>query len=252
MPKSLFIVGVLLSGASAPKAPAAPPGGEVGDWELLSQEDGIEVWRADVEGSPLMTFLGRGLVHESLEDVFTVIGDLDGRCRWQSQCAHSRTIRRISRDELIGYYRIKGRALASPRDTVFRARLDFFPSKGTIEINFREVLFPGEGPQDGVVRMPTLRGFWRLKKLRPRVIEVTYQVQADPGGWLPNWLFNLASKALPYFAILNLRDFVAQGDFGSSAEKAAYHRPQGFADFRAMEPGLSASKLPPPHLKPAK
>lgn len=59
--------------------------------------------------------------------------------------------------------------------------------------------------RDDAVRMPVLRGSWRIEPLGESRARVTYQVAVDPGGRIPKWLVRRgAAGALPD-AIARLR-----------------------------------------------
>ena len=54
--------------------------------------------------------------------------------------------------------------------------------------------------------MPFMRGHWVLTPVDGgKATEAEYQVFANPGGILPDWLANLASKTLPRETIAGLR-----------------------------------------------
>ena len=59
--------------------------------------------------------------------------------------------------------------------------------------------------RDDFVLMPKLQGYWRLVPLSPTETEVTYMVNTDPGGLLPNFLIRRITRDLPYYTILGLR-----------------------------------------------
>lgn len=56
--------------------------------------------------------------------------------------------------------------------------------------------------------MPFIRVTWHLQVIQGtqgKKTYLTFQVHANPGGLLPNWVINLASKGVPLKSILNLR-----------------------------------------------
>jgi hypothetical protein len=54
--------------------------------------------------------------------------------------------------------------------------------------------------------MPYLRGHWMLwPSADGTTTRVEYQVHANPGGALPNWLVNYVSRDLPFKTIEGLR-----------------------------------------------
>ena len=44
-----------------------------------------------------------------------------------------------------------------------------------------------------------------MEMLGQNSTRVTYQIDSDPGGWLPNWIIKLASKKIPLKTLINLR-----------------------------------------------
>lgn len=52
--------------------------------------------------------------------------------------------------------------------------------------------------QSGAVRMPLLRGSWRIDEIEPARSRVTYQIAVRPGGRIPAWMVRRgAAGALP-------------------------------------------------------
>ncbi len=58
--------------------------------------------------------------------------------------------------------------------------------------------------------MPRLRGHYVLKILDYNKTRVEYQIDADPGGMLPDWLIESASKDIPLNTLTGLKKRVAQ------------------------------------------
>ena len=53
-------------------------------------------------------------------------------------------------------------------------------------------------PQSGAVRMPLLRGSWRIEAIDPSRSRVTYEIAVRPGGSIPGWMVRRgAVGALP-------------------------------------------------------
>ena len=105
----------------------------------------------------------------------------------------------------------------SDRDVVVRTQAIVNTEKRTVKIAFRSVR-GHRGKTSGVVRIPRLIGFYYLESLAEKKTRVTYQIDTDPGGWLPNWIIKLASKKIPLKTLLNLRrQIVKVRTSGSSA-----------------------------------
>ncbi|MEZ4272816.1 MAG: START domain-containing protein [Myxococcota bacterium] len=174
-------------------------------WQEILSEEGVTVWQAEVANSSLVKFRGVGIVNAPLNRIVAVVSDLTRRQEWQINCVESRVIESMTADHMIGYYRLKGPPLISDRDVVFDAVLTTQADLGIVRIDFNEVTDIRMPLVDGVERMPKLHGYWKMQWLAESVTEVTYEVQADPGGWIPDWLVNHAAKSFPHGSIVRLR-----------------------------------------------
>lgn len=197
-----------------PAVSPARPEPRVGPWELTSDPsapDGIVVHRRRVEGSPLHEFRGRAIVEMPLARVLAVIRDSPRRVDWMTRCASAWTIDDPDPRVQISYNRTRAPWPVSDRDVVLRAETSVdFPTRRVI-IAFHSIDAPDVKPFEGAVRMPFLRGHWILvPEHGGDWTRVEYQVHADPGGALPDWVANIISKTVPYKTIVALRQQVVR------------------------------------------
>ncbi len=86
--------------------------------------------------------------------------------------------------------------VVAARDVVLRVRGGPDPT-GDHSCSWNEVA-GRVAERTGVVRMPVLRGGWRIEALSETRSRVVYQVSAKPGGRIPDWLVRRgAVNALP-------------------------------------------------------
>jgi len=186
-----------------------------GAWEEVSNKDGILVQRRTVEGYKLKEFLGRGLVQAPIGRVLAVIRDANRRGEWMPACADSHLVEEnLATRTQLAYHRTKAPWPVSDRDSVNRAEMIVEPTKHRVFLPFEAVSLPEVPPKKGVVRMPFMRGHWVLTPVDGgKATEAEYQVFANPGGSLPDWLANLASKTLPRETIAGLRKQVTRASY---------------------------------------
>ncbi len=183
-------------------------------WDHFDTEDGIKLWKREVEGTSFVAFRGRGLVPASIRDVAAVIRSADRETEWMANCVDAKTIRWKTTNDAIVYHRTGSPApFVSDRDVVLLSRFHLEAEKKTIRVTFERTTDPKMPEKEGVVRMPVLQGHWVMKAMSPTSTEVEYQVQADPGGSLPAWLVNLVSKKLPLKTLQGLRKQVTASGF---------------------------------------
>jgi hypothetical protein len=215
----------LLVAAALVAAPAsARADGDAGAWEQVSDKDGIVVQRRTIGGSKLKEFRGRGLIQAPIGRVLAVIRDANRRGEWMPSCGDSHLIEEdLAARTQVAYHRTKAPWPVSDRDSVNRAEMLVEPAKHRVYLPFEAIASPKVPPVKGVVRMPAMRGHWILIPVDGgRVTDAEYQVFANPGGILPDWLANLASKTLPRETIAGLRKQAAKVQYAAfEAEIAA-------------------------------
>ena len=184
----------------------------VGSWEQVSNKDGILVQRRTVSGFKLKEFQGRGIIEAPIGRVLAVIRDANRRAEWMPACGDSHLVTEdLAARTQVAYHRTKAPWPVSDRDSINRAEMYVEPAKHRVYLPFAAIAAPSVPPVKGVVRMPFMRGHWILVPVDGgRRTEAEYQVFADPGGLLPDWLANLASKTLPRDTIAGLRKQVSK------------------------------------------
>ncbi len=189
---------------AAPLVLAGPPG--AAGWTEIGEEEGIRLWRREVPGSAFVAFRGEGEVGASLKKVLAVLHDQERKQEWMHRCAENRLVEARKIGEVTIYNRTGSNVpLVADRDVVVSTRLSWSVEDRRVHIEAHSVDHPGAPPRDGVVRMPKLSLSWDLVALSADRTRVTYEVQADPGGLLPAWVVNMASKMIPYHTISGLR-----------------------------------------------
>jgi NAD(P)-dependent dehydrogenase (short-subunit alcohol dehydrogenase family) len=199
---ALMILAALLASASA----TALAQSKEGDWKPVKTSDGIVVDKRTVEGSKLMEFRGRAQIDAPAASILAVFSDVPHATEWMDSCNGSHAVADLSDHEKVVYNRTHAPWPVSDRDAVLHNVVRFDDQAHRVELQFWTVEDNKEPPVKGVVRMPFLRGHWILSPSADgRTTNVEYQIHANPGGQLPNWLVNYVSRDLPLKTIQGLR-----------------------------------------------
>ena len=186
--------------------PASAYAAEQRPWEKIGVDDGITVWKQSVPGTSFVAFRGRGLIDADIYDVFSVLYDVDNKTDLMANCVDYRLLKYKDAGNVVVYNRIGiPFFLINDRDSVIETHVTFEPEKKQIVARFfkgDDALLP---PINDAVRTKALEGKWVLRATDDGKTELTYQASADPGGLLPSWLVNLASRKLPHRTIMNMR-----------------------------------------------
>jgi hypothetical protein len=185
----------------------------VGPWKLVRDDDGVRVERRTIPGSNMAEFRGVGVVNAPLARVLAVLHDAPGRTEWMDRCIDSRLLDEAELSQ-ITYSRTKAPWPVADRDVVVRVALAWDVTDHTVRIDFESVEDRRMPPIKGVVRMPFFRGHFYLKPTADRRgTEVEYQVHANPGGLLPDWIANRASREIPHNTLRALREQVKRRNY---------------------------------------
>ena len=149
--------------------------------------------------------------------MLAVIRDADRRAEWMPSCGDSHLVEEdVGARTQVAYHRTKAPWPVSDRDSVNRAEMIVEPTKHRVVMPFEAIASSKIPPVKGVVRMPRCAAIGSSIPVDGgRVTDAEYQVFADPGGSLPDWLANLASKTLPRETIAGLRKQVGKVDYSA-------------------------------------
>ena len=239
--------GVAWAQPSPEATPAPAPAPAYGPWQWVRGDNGVAVHRRTVAGSPLHEFRGVGTIYAPIAAVLGVLNDTEHRLEWMKEAAAQVLVQQVSESTVLFYSRTKAPWPASDRDAVLRATTTFDTQKNVIRIEIDAVEHPAWPPQKGVVRMPTLRGHWYFwPEKGGEYTKAEYQVHANPGGSLPDWIINMVSKSIPHSTIVHLREQVKRRRY-EAFERQIESKP----DYQAIIRSARASAPPPAATAPA-
>lgn len=175
------------------------------DWHLKKNADGIQVFTKDVEDSGFDAFKAVMTERASVEDVLKLLKDVEHYDRIFPDMVEARLLRREGDSVQYQYTRTGAPWPVSDRDGVFKMIFRRDVHTGAMVSDAEAV--PDYLPQkDGVVRIQYSRSHWRLIPEGDGMLRIEYEVQADPGGNIPEWLANSAAVDVPFKTFENLRE----------------------------------------------
>ncbi|MCC6972172.1 MAG: hypothetical protein IT434_18315 [Phycisphaerales bacterium] len=176
---------------------------------MIAEEQGVVVSSQTIkEEGDDTRFRGVGIIDGEFYHVLTVLHDVPRFTEWMYKTIEARTLKNVDSHAYIIYSRVDAPWPFQDRDAVVLARARVIvPGKKAIG-EFEGIQSPLMGKVKGVVRFPTIKGHYLIEAVTPKQTRVTYQVEADPGGWIPRWAARRANKELPLFTLLSLREQV--------------------------------------------
>ncbi|NVK36393.1 MAG: START domain-containing protein [Gammaproteobacteria bacterium] len=177
---------------------------EVSPWELEAHDEDldIKVFTREVEGSELKEFKGVTHIKADVNAFVALLKDDPEATSWMHNVIVFDVKERISDVENVIYTVNEAPWPVTNRDTYIRS---FFSAdeNGVVTSSIKAEPDYAEVNED-YVRMPSIEGAWTFAPQAEGMVEVTYQVHANPGGSLPDWLVNSIVVETPMETLTNL------------------------------------------------
>ncbi len=174
-------------------------------WELEKEEEDInlKIFTREVDGSDLKEFKGEMLVDAKLTSLAALLLDGQVAPEWMYQCEKFEVVEQIDSLTAVVYFVNGAPWPVSDRDAVVMTVMNQDPETLAIKISL-DSLADRLPEDDDYVRIPSMKGFWLFEPVENGQVLVTYQVHANPGGSLPNWLANSVVVDTPYNTMSNM------------------------------------------------
>lgn len=181
-----------------------------GDWLFIDADDGIHTWRKDL-GEHRAAFRGQTFIRGTIDDALAPVLDWKHHTEWMYGVKESTLLKQLTPTRVLVYIRVKGIWPVWDRDVISESDLQWAPDHKHLMIVGHSVPSNARKVPERVVRMPLLKGTMKMWQVEPRRVKVLYDIEADLGGRVPQWLARMASKEIPYHTLNNLRKRV-QGE----------------------------------------
>lgn len=205
-------------------------------WKKIGEQEGITLWTKDKPGRAIPVFKGRTEIDAPMYQLLAILADPERAVEWNSRVAALRLLERASDFDFRFYVRIRAPWPANDRDVVLATELTREENGERLIAWFRGDRRAATPVPDGVVRFERLTGIYRLQRLAPGKTLVEYEIDGDPGGWLPGWLISYSVRGMPLDALRGLRRQAARtrGQYDAFVSR---HDPQA----RARTSGAAAA-----------
>jgi hypothetical protein len=185
---------------------------EAADWTLMGRRDGIEVYRREVPGSPLVVFKGEGTIDAPLWKVASILLDTKRAPEWEDSLKESRVVKRLGPTEYEEYNHLGMPLILKDREFLSKVVIGIHPDQKTFSLayapaNDRDAL------HSHYVRGEIEYGLFEVTSLEPgRRSTLRAEIQCDPKGAIPSWVVNFFQKSWPLNTFQGIRTQAAKPD----------------------------------------
>jgi len=204
---------------------------QYGPWkqEAQDKELDIQVYTREVANSELKEFKGITHIKAPVSAFVALLKDTSAATKWMKDVLEYEVLDEVSETESL-VYAVNGAPWpVTNRDSVIRSIMSQDAS-GAVTVQLTGEPESKEKNED-YVRMPALTGSWTFKPQADGVVEVVYQVHANPGGSLPTWLVNSIVVETPMETLTNLHTKVLEPEY----------QVKTFAFMQASQPAAQAN-----------
>jgi hypothetical protein len=182
------------------------------DWKLVGSQHGVEIYRRDVPGSPVVAFKGQGTIEAPLWKVAAILLDTRRAPEWADSLKESRVVKRIGPNAYIEYNHLGMPFILRDRDFVSEVVIDVNAEARTFALVYKPTA-EGNPPVSGHVRGEITAGVFHLRSIEPgRRSALTAEIQCDPKGAIPTWVANFFQRSWPMNTFERLRSQAAKPD----------------------------------------
>jgi hypothetical protein len=199
---------------------AAPPARAADGWEQISQKDAVTVERRPRPGSSFYELRATAVFPVAPQELFATLWNYRDYPKFVPYLK-SLTVLDESVDSGTVYQQI-AMPLVSDRDYTLKLTRAIAADGQSWVLRFDTDESAGPPPASGFVRAQNIHGGWRLAPLEGgRATQVTYDLYSEPGGAVPSWIVNVASKDAPRDLLLAMLHRVRMAASASSAHASA-------------------------------
>ena len=169
---------------------------EAQPWELVDNDDDIQIWSRPNRQSSIDEVLARAQVDVPVGRLWDVLEDVEHYHEFMPHMSNARILERAGPGIIYQYQKVDA-PMVSTRDCVMRIELEVDRDKGRFRRAYR-VSHPPLAPpvEDGVIRMRKAQGVWEIRRITDDTSELIYQALAEPGGRIPSWITNYANSSV--------------------------------------------------------
>lgn len=180
-------------------------------WDLIKQEDGITIYSKTTADSDFKSFRAEMQLDESIHAFVALLKDLKNMPEWAYSVKYTDVLE-ISGDSTQIYY--AEASVPFPfknRDGIYLNRFRWIPDSSKLVVDIK--LLPDYlDEKDNLVRVKG-EGFWSATITDTQMLNITFQMQVDPGGSIPAWLTNIFLDDTPYSTLTKLRAVIKKAKY---------------------------------------
>ncbi|MEL6926431.1 MAG: START domain-containing protein [Bacteroidota bacterium] len=174
-------------------------------WKLKKVKDGITVFTRDLPNTNLKELkIDLIMEHATLSKIITILGDTEAYTKWVYNLLDSKKLHRLNQRESYDYFALDFPWPLSNRELYTKSTYSQNRKTKVLTI-LTEANLRYAGKANDMVRMTEHRNKWLLEPISKDQVRITYFLNSNPSGNIPNWAVNMALDYGPISTMNALR-----------------------------------------------
>jgi hypothetical protein len=178
-------------------------------WELLESKENIKLYEHPGPHGGIHTFKVDMMFNATPDEILSIIIDINSYQQWVPNCQKAKILKRRSDGSLIYYLAVDLPWPAMNRDWVNKLTILRDADNNYVEATFTAIdnLYP---KSDQYIRVTEHIAKWILIPISPTQTRSIWQWYTDPGGHLPGWFIEWASRDQVMVSIENIKRILSK------------------------------------------
>lgn len=175
--------------------------------DLKKNKDGIKVYTCKTDSSKFRSLIAEFVLEEvSFEELQEFLWNVNNYVNWQYNMVSATLLKKMDDQSIIYRSEVDAPWPVENREMIVQLAVDKNSAPDQRSFIMHSVSY--DYPEDEeVTRVPYSEARWTVKKT-DNTLFVTYQLNIDPGGYVPPVLVNLAMAEGPYESFRNLKKLI--------------------------------------------
>lgn len=175
------------------------------DCDLKRDRDGIKVYTCKSDDDKFKSLRAEFVLENiSIQKLENFLRDVPNYPTWQYNMVKAELLEKRSENEIVYRSEVDAPWPVEDRELLMR----FWSEKdevGYTYFNMENTSYNYPLSED-LVRVPYMKGRWKVKESVNNALEIEYVMHINPGGMVPAWLVNIAMADGPHHSFKNLRE----------------------------------------------
>lgn len=185
------------------------------DWKLVKNSNEIKAYIEEGSINDVKSVMVETVVIASLSQLVSIIKDTDHHEDWIYLNEESYIVEIKDCCHWKYYGRTDVPWPATDRDCVVQTTLQQNPQDYSITITGNAISGYMD-KKDDCVRIKQSRSQWKLNPLGNNMVHISFELKADIGGNIPNWLVNMAVAKGPFKTMNGFKEIVESGRYADA------------------------------------